>query len=381
LIHVHIGPHKTGSTSIQSFMLLHEGVLAAQGVHYPDVGRNRSGGHYGLKAEVRDRESSLPGWAELGALDAASAQSQFVVSCEGFEYLNAHQIGSIAERLRGRQVKVIGYFREYGGLVQSQYLQLSRICRNVDDFDTFFDRYLDDNERLFTRFERWADAFGWANVRVRHFDRSHLVGGDVVEDFLRQIGVSRALLKIEGASERNLAPPWEAVEVMRAVFRELGELGGADDEDRLLAMRKQVRAACEMAVSATPTAKTTVDYLSAAQRARCNELTCQDLADFNRHLPEAGLPALDLATCERAFMPSVAHVDSADVVAAMARLTVGLLSSGDGDKLAQRMKKKAERAEARQAQPSAGRDASGDRERKARKVSRSISQPSAGGAR
>jgi hypothetical protein len=60
---------------------------------------------------------------------------------------------------------------------------------------------------------------------------------------------------------------------------------------------------------------------------------------------------------------------------------VSLLSSGDSDKLAQRMKKKAERVEARQAQPSAGRDASGDRERKARKVSRSISQPGAGGAR
>jgi hypothetical protein len=350
MIVLHIGPHKTGSTSIQGFMAQHEPALAAQGVLYPDIGRTRAGGHYGLKAEIRDRDSALPGWLALAELDRRNPEARIVVSCEGFEYLSDHQVAAVAHALRGRGVLVIGYFRDYGGLIQSQYLQLSRICRNVSDFDSFFDTYLSNHERVFLRFERWAQAFGWAQVRLRLFDRSLLVGGDVVEDFLREIGCSRAALKIEAGGQRNLAPPWEAVEIMRAVFQEFGRLGELENPDLLQVMRRQVRQACEAVMADPTTPLRKVEYLSAAQRERCNALNQQDLADFSRCLPAA--PALALPTPEpreRPFLPSVAQVDGTDVARAMARVTMALLQAQGDDKLTRKLQKKAERAAQRQA--------------------------------
>jgi hypothetical protein len=349
MIVLHIGPHKTGSTSIQGFMGQHARTLAQHGVIYPEIGRARAGGHYGLKAEVRDRNSDLPGWQALAALARQCPNDRIVVSCEGFENLNDHQIGAIAHSLQGQEVLVIGYFRDYGGLIQSQYLQLSRICRNVRDFDGFFDAYLADHERVFSRFERWAQAFGWGQMRMRLFDRSLLVGGDVVEDFLRALGTSRTALKIEAGGQRNLAPPWEAVEMMRTVFQEFGRLEELENPDLLQVMRRQVRQACEsvMAEPSTPLRK--VEYLSAAQRERCNALNRQDLGDFARCLsePPALLPMPEPR--ERPFLPSAAHVDGRDIARAMARVTMALLQAQGDDKLSRKQQKKAERAARRQA--------------------------------
>lgn len=370
MIYIHIGPHKTGSTAIQAFLLAHEETLAEHGVIYPAIGRAHGGGHYGLKAEVRDRHSPLPGWTALAYMDESTPNAKIVVSCEGFEYFSPKQIGRVAERLRGRPVTVIGYFREYAGLIQSQYLQLSRICRNVNDFDAFFDTYLDDNERAFERFERWAQGFGWAHVQVRHFDRAHLVGGDVVEDFLRALGLSRVQLKVEGASERNLAPPWQAVEVMREVFREFGRIGGTENDAWMDAMRKQVRMACESAVPPAGQSAAKVDYVSSTQRARCNALTQQDIDDFNRQLPAPGcLPALKLSEDGRAFLPSVAQVAPEVVASAMARVTLALLAAANDPKREERVRRKQERAASENA-------ATDSRERKRQKVARSIAQAS-----
>jgi hypothetical protein len=340
MISIHIGTHKTGSTSIQSFMAAHEPALAQHGVLYPDIGRNRGGGHFGLKTELRG-DADLPSWTALGALAAASPDQHVVVSCEGFEYLNATQIETIAKALRGQAVQVIGYLREYGGMVQSQYAQLSRICRNLDDFDVFFDRYLAESERTFVRFERWAEVFGWPNLRIRLFDRQVLAEGDVVEDFLRLLGLGRAALGVDLTRERNLAPPWQAIEMTRTVFREIGR-SGFQDEEALHSLRRQVRMACEAAMEASKAPPQKAVYLSLAQRERCDALTRSDIDALNRHVLAPGLPMPGPApVAERPFLPSVDQVASADVAFAMARITLALVESVDQAGTQRRLNKKA----------------------------------------
>jgi hypothetical protein len=274
---------------------------------------------------------------------------------------------------------VIGYFRDYGALIQSQYLQLSRICRNVQDFDTFFEAYLADHERVFQRFERWAKVFGWGQVRLRLFDRSLLVGGDVVEDFLREVGCSRAALKIETGDQRNLAPPWEAVEMMRAVFQEFGRLGELENPDLLQVMRRQVRQACEAVMASPSSPLRKVEYLNADQRTRCNAMNEQDLSDFSRVLP--GAPALALPTPEpreRPFLPNASQVDGTDVARAMARLTMALLQTQGDDKLTRKLQKKAERAAQRHQSGEGGGTPLPMRARKTSKLAASMAPPPAG---
>jgi hypothetical protein len=118
-----------------------------------------------------------------------------------------------------------------------------------------------------------------------------------------------------------------------------------------------------------------VEYLSAAQRERCNALNHQDLSDFSRCLP--GAPPLSLPTPEpreRPFMPSAAEVNGNDVARAMARVTMALLQAQGDDKLTRKLQKKAERAAQRQLVEGSP-TALPMRERKTRKLAASMAPP------
>jgi len=57
--HIHIGLHKTGSTSIQKMLAAEHGRLAAAGFYCASTGRNQSGvAHHFLAEEVNRRPRS-----------------------------------------------------------------------------------------------------------------------------------------------------------------------------------------------------------------------------------------------------------------------------------------------------------------------------------
>lgn len=91
LIHVHIGAHKTGTTSIQAFLRGHAGALADAGIRVPTTGvlDQRSGHHnigWGLRGDPR-YDPACGALDDLVAELAGSPAAAAVISSEDFEYL------------------------------------------------------------------------------------------------------------------------------------------------------------------------------------------------------------------------------------------------------------------------------------------------------
>jgi hypothetical protein len=88
-LHVHIGTHKTGTTSIQLFLHDHRQRLRASGIYVPTTGRVGPG-HHNLAWEPRRDVRFDPGRGSLGELIAelrGVKERVAVISSEDFEYL------------------------------------------------------------------------------------------------------------------------------------------------------------------------------------------------------------------------------------------------------------------------------------------------------
>ena len=183
---IHIGINKTGTSSLQFACSENHEALSASGILYPKIGQGYSA-HHGIAFEIhRDEKKNRPGdrWGALesGWLDRleemAKGHDVVVLSSEAF-----HSLGNparVAEFFAGHRVSVVVYLREHFGYVRSWYQQAVQgnvVTCALSDFQGVR------KAALCPVVDEWDAAFGEENVYPRAFDRSELVGGDIVTDF------------------------------------------------------------------------------------------------------------------------------------------------------------------------------------------------------
>ena len=183
---LHIGVNKTGTSSLQFACSENHEALSASGILYPKIGQGYSA-HHGVAFEIhRDEKKNKPGdrWGALdpGWLDCleemAIGHDAVVLSSEAF-----HSLGNparVAEVFSGHQVSVVMYLREHFGYVRSWYQQAVQgnvVTCALSDFQGVR------KASLCSVVDEWVAAFGEKSVYPRVFDRSGLVGGDIVSDF------------------------------------------------------------------------------------------------------------------------------------------------------------------------------------------------------
>lgn len=170
-IHLHIGAHKTGTTTVQHFFHSNRARLAALGYLYPNACRYQYAQHrlaFALK-EMKD-------WAKLDVPDfQAEAEDlraeidsadlpNVIVSSEEFFALSAARIGQLAAAFAGFEVKILAVLRRPDELFASIYNQKVKDPKN--GFKVDYARFLADPRSLSTdlRFEEmlanWAHVFG-----------------------------------------------------------------------------------------------------------------------------------------------------------------------------------------------------------------------------
>ena len=201
---VHIGPHKTGTTSVQA--AFHAcAATKAQGVHY--AGRRRH-------SAVRYRLSGRPGfftdgapasmshWRELVADVRRAKGNRVVVSSEFFADAPPDTIARIVNDLGGERVHVVVTLRPLARIVPSQWQQYVQ-----SGMRTSYEHWLD---AVFTAtpgsltpsfwrrhrhdelIARWADVVGPERVTVISLDdRDH---GMVLRVFERLTGMLEGTL-------------------------------------------------------------------------------------------------------------------------------------------------------------------------------------------
>ena len=213
---LHIGTHKTATTSIQVFLDRHPEELAISGYLYPQVGRpeGASAGHHNIAWEISgDRRFR----ADYGGRDAlfreiADTDRNVIISSEDFECSAHHErfrIFIAAIQKLGIRVSLIVYLRNQIEYAESLYCTLLQF-----DFNQPFSRFCDEIlENGVIRWREWIFPFRYdvffANLEsltdleiiARSYDRP--ARASPVLDFFSILGLAEPWLSLKELPREN----------------------------------------------------------------------------------------------------------------------------------------------------------------------------------
>lgn len=226
MIAIHIGLRKAGSTAIQSFLAENVEALKNIGVEYPVIGRGLRIDHNNLASELKGAPNFDPKYgtfAELIQYWKASGGHTLILSGESFEECEPEQALALRDMMEplGHEVRIVMIVREVMDLIPSSYSQQVKYGDTVEDFDTFFERRMEQRRvRINKTARRWGEAFGWDKMHIRTLDPRFLVNGDLVDDILTTAGLdvsSEEVKSLVRPGPVNVAPGWRVLEAIRAL--------------------------------------------------------------------------------------------------------------------------------------------------------------------
>lgn len=232
IVFVHIGTHKTGTTSLQDLLAKNARAFARNGVLVPKAGRiEANSGHHNIAWELGADPRFDPAFGTLESFlreIAYTSLRNVCISSEDFELLHAD--GAALTRLRdgiaaaGFTPKIVLYVRPQADYVESAYAEIVK-ARDVD-FDDFFETIVATGSfgPLLFAYDRLAHAFaavfGDANLIVRQY-RSTLPSCALLADFVAL--VAPELTHLDGLRlPRRLNPMADFGDVIAARERHAG---------------------------------------------------------------------------------------------------------------------------------------------------------------
>ena len=152
---LHIGTHKTGTTALQTFLMVNKQLLREHGVLMPVSGCiGPYSGHHNIAWELNNDHRFQSDYGTLDDLCAEISESDchtVVISSEDFESLYSipEALVTLKRRLNdvGCQVEVIIFFRELGGYITSLYAELLKHGLDLS-FRAFKKQILDTDRRI-----------------------------------------------------------------------------------------------------------------------------------------------------------------------------------------------------------------------------------------
>lgn len=237
----HIGPHKTGTTTLQAALAENRARLRRQGVVYPGDMRHEMGAAMAAAVGQVDAGKSLEAatarfhrlMRELRESDARLG----ILSSEFYSDAPQERIPSLLEEI-GPTAQVVVTLRPIARILASQWQQYLQ-NRMTYSFDEWLRAILDDpvpgevtpsfwrRHRHDLLVRRWLDVVGPERLTIVVIDeRDH---GFLLRSFEQLLGVEAGTL-VPSDLRSNRSLTWEEIELMRAFnarFREAG-LGVAD---------------------------------------------------------------------------------------------------------------------------------------------------------
>ncbi|WP_444883665.1 hypothetical protein [Microbulbifer sp. PSTR4-B] len=168
ILYVHIGTHKTGSSSIQRFFSANDSTfLRVFGLLYPKTGRSTGGSHHHLAWEAAgdSRYSARHGsWKALKNELSTTSWETAMLSCEAFsaysdDSIMTTHITEIANSLRC-DVQPILFVRPQETYFESQYCEGAKGGGLVDSFSHFVMKELENPRYDYCKVaDAWGKAF------------------------------------------------------------------------------------------------------------------------------------------------------------------------------------------------------------------------------
>ena len=217
-LYIHIGTHKTGTTSIQSFLRKNSDVLSQYGIYIPISGTiSNASGHHNIAWQLRGDQRFNPQKGQLDSLIREIKEADHlnaIISSEDFEYLVQYPdiIRQFEEIIKneGWQPQYIIFFRNQENYSESLYSELLKHGLKIT-YGEFVEQIL--NEDYFVMKTDWRFYFNyctfvknWSSAAkgrliVHDFDKA--AGGDgIVSTLLKTLGVSLSEGTFTGFGER-----------------------------------------------------------------------------------------------------------------------------------------------------------------------------------
>ena len=223
--YIHIGPHKTGTSSIQWFLKQNRAELLKHGYFVPESGTNH-GAHHAIARklcgqELRDHQQSAA-TNIARALDAASCEA-VIFSSEALEGLLKHRDYAKAFFTRIRELnlepKLVLFPRNQPQRINSNYSQVVKTFRQSEPFEVFVQGVTQGFGFRYSPLIELADAHD-TELIARPFTRKTIAHG-VVPEFLRALGIDSSQFRDPDVRRNEAAGPF-TVSVARGVLRLIG---------------------------------------------------------------------------------------------------------------------------------------------------------------
>lgn len=240
-IYLHIGTHRTGTTSIQRFLARAEDALAEQGILYPEAGRPDTdwSDQYGQhrlwwsieeKRGVEDRQV----WGELRReIDDHSGRC-IVISAEGFGKCTSEEVQEVISHLVPYPLRVIVYLRPPLDFLRSAYKQRVKMGTYRGSFLQFV-REMIPRCNYLDLVSRWEQFDRVESVDIRLFDKVKSNPG-LEASFADAMGIDFEGVRSFFGAPTNTSPPDHLVRVARRI-NAVSTLGDQSKAWRTLAHR------------------------------------------------------------------------------------------------------------------------------------------------
>ncbi|MBU3682904.1 MAG: hypothetical protein FGM39_02595 [Phycisphaerales bacterium] len=214
---LHIGPHKTGTTAIQTFLTANAGTLARHGIRYPrpiDGTHNHHAVAHGLRQPSLRAQTADWIRAMLDESESMGCRT-CVLSSEMFAE-HGIPIEALDECMPGHELSVLAYVRRPDHMWASAYSQLviepeaRRTARIVDEPLPYDCGYS-------TVFLKWMSLLSPGRLVLAPFDRAQWPEGSLLRDFLAMAGAPDPLFAEcdASANDPNASLPAVLVEAIR----------------------------------------------------------------------------------------------------------------------------------------------------------------------
>ncbi len=203
---VHIGPPKTGTSSLQEALFQHRDQLLALGYDYPAFGRHPKmshlPGHHGLAQNLH--KDGLPPQLQ-DALRQLPDDRRVILSSESFAHVSEAGIEQLLQVLGADNVEIIYYARRWEQLLPSVWQELIKHGHSQPYLEFINQHTSAPAASLYLNYantlNRWAAVAGAKNLRIFSYDNLRAEGHDIVQHFCTQVlGVE---LQLEHAHQHN----------------------------------------------------------------------------------------------------------------------------------------------------------------------------------
>lgn len=197
-VFIHIGQHKTGTTSIQNFLNINRKILKKNGFIYPNFKSIASHplawsfnfGNNHVKESFLKNNPQFKVQVQKELDKAFHQKENIVISSEVFcENINTESMKTIKSKFKDSDVKIICYLRRQDYLFESKFRNTVHFKDFNEDFKNYIKRIIDRPIPKSLPIDAWADMFGKENIIIRPYEKEQLFSQDLVRDFINIIGL------------------------------------------------------------------------------------------------------------------------------------------------------------------------------------------------